>query len=106
MAMSKIKIGDMVIALTGKDKGRSGKVLKINKERVLVEGVNMVKKNIKPNPQQNVQGGIIDREASVHISNVAILNWTANKADRVGFKKLEDGKKVRYFKSTGEVIDV
>ena len=104
---NKIKTGDMVVVLAGKDKGRSGKVIKMTtKDRVLVEGINMIKKHVRPNPQQQVQGGILDREAPLHISNVAILNSVTNKADRVGFKVLEDGRKVRYFKSNGEMIDV
>ena len=107
MAMQKIKKDDMVIVLTGKDKGRSGKVIKyVSKDRILVEGVNMVKKHVKSNPQQNVQGGILERESGIHVSNVALLNTVTNKADRVGFKILEDGRKVRYFKSNDEMVDV
>ena len=105
--MQKIKIGDTVIILTGKDKGRTGRVLRKTKEdRILVEGINLVKKHTKGNPDQNKQGGIIEREAALHISNLAILNPQTNRADRVGIKVLEDGKKVRYFKSNDEVIDV
>ncbi|MCH9643320.1 MAG: 50S ribosomal protein L24 [Gammaproteobacteria bacterium] len=105
--MNKIKQGDTVTVLAGKDKGRNGKVLKfLAKNRVLVEGVNMVKKHVRPNPNKQEQGGILEREAGIHVSNVAILNPTSNKADRVGFKSLEDGKKVRCFKSNNEVIDV
>lgn len=105
--MKKIKVGDTVIVLTGKDKGRTGAVLRKTKEdRILVGGVNLVKKHVKGNPDQNKEGGIIDREAALHISNVAILNPQTNRADRVGIKVLEDGKKVRYFKSNDEVIDV
>lgn len=107
MATSKIKIDDTVIVLTGKDKGRVGKVLKcLKNDRVIVEGVNMVKKHVKPNPQQNQEGGILEREASVHVSNVAIYNPISKKADRIGFKHLDDGKKVRYFKSSGEHVEV
>ena len=106
MAMSKIKVGDNVIVITGKDKGRTGRVMKkVDANRLLVEGVNMVKKHMKPNPQKNIQGGIVDREAAIQASNVAILNATTNQADRVGIKTLEDGRKVRIYKSTGEVID-
>ncbi|PHQ81324.1 MAG: 50S ribosomal protein L24 [Coxiella sp. (in: Bacteria)] len=105
--MQKIKVGDTVILLAGKDKGRSGRVLnKGKKDRLFVEGVNLVKKHVRGNPQQNVQGGIIEREASIHVSNLGILNPQSNRSDRVGFKVLEDGKKVRCFKSNGEVIDV
>ena len=104
---SKIKQHDEVIVLTGRDKGRRGKVIKkVGLNRVLVEGINMVKKHTRPNPQMQIQGGIIDREAPIHISNVAIVNPTTDKMDRVGFKTLEDGRKVRYCKSNGEVIDV
>lgn len=107
MAMNKLKIDDNVIILAGKDKGRKGRVLKyVGKDRVLVEGVNMVKKHVKPNPQKNEQGGIIEREASIHVSNVAIYNPVSKKADRVGFKVLDNGKKVRYFKSNGEQVEV
>ena len=105
--MQKIKVGDTVIILAGKDKGRTGRVLRHTKaDRILVEGVNLVKKHTKGNPDQNKQGGIIEREAALHISNLAILNPQTNRADRVGIKVLEDGKKVRCFKSNGEVIDV
>lgn len=107
MAIKKIKVDDIVVVLTGKDKGRTGKVLKFaKKDRVLVEGVNIVKKHVRSNPQKNVQGGILEREAGIHISNVALLNQATNKADRVGGKTLDDGRKVRYFKSNDEVVDV
>jgi len=107
MAMKKIKRDDMVIVIAGKDKGRTGKVIKLlPKSRALVEGVNMVKKHVRPNPQKNDQGGILDREAGIHISNIAILNPIGKKADRVGFKTLKDGSKVRYFKSNDEVVEV
>lgn len=107
MQKRKIKKDDMVIVITGKDKGRSGKVLKaLSKDRLLVEGVNMVKKHVRPNPNKGEQGGILERENGIHISNVAILNPTTKKADRVGYKTLKDGKKVRYFKSNDEMIDV
>lgn len=106
MAMSKIKKGDRVIVLTGKDKGRSGNIVKIlSNERVVVEGINMQKKHVRPNPQKNEQGGIKEREASIHISNVAYVNPSTQKADRVGIKVLEDGRKVRYLKSNNELID-
>jgi len=103
----KIKQGDMVIVIAGKDKGRTGKIMKfVSSDRALIEGVNMVKKHIRPNPQKQDKGGIIDRESSVHISNLAIYNPTTNKADRVGYKVLADGRKVRYFKSNDEVVDI
>lgn len=105
--MQKIKVGDNVILLAGKDKGRTGRVLKKLKiDRFLVEGLNLVKKHVRANPQANQEGGILEREAGIHVSNLAILNPQTNRADRVGFKVLEDGKKVRCFKSNGEVIDV
>ncbi len=104
--MQKIKKNDTVIVITGKDKGRTGSVTKIVGERAYVDGINMVKKHQKPNPQANVQGGIIEKEAPIQLSNIAILNPETNKADRVGFKILNDGKKVRFYKSTNEVIDV
>jgi large subunit ribosomal protein L24 len=104
--MRKIKRDDEVIVLTGRDKGKRGKVAKVvDESRVIVGGVNIVKKHQKPNPQANVQGGIVEKEAPIQVSNVAIYNKASNKADRVGFKVLEDGSKVRVFKSTGEVID-
>ncbi len=107
MSMKEIKVGDVVKILTGKDKGRTGKVLKcIAKDRILVEGGNMVKKHVKPNPQKNIEGGILEKEAGIHISNVALLNETTNESGRVGIKILEDKRKVRYFKSNGEVVDV
>lgn len=111
--MSKIKTGDEIVVLAGKDKGRRGSVLRVVKDKtsgkvskLVVEAINMVKKHVKPNPQKNTQGGIIEKEAALDISNVAIWNPVTKKADRVGFKFLEDGKKVRYFKSNDEVIDV
>jgi len=104
--MKKIRRDDDVIVIAGKDKGKRGKVTRVlNDGRLIVSGVQMVKKHQKPNPQANVAGGIIEREAPIQVSNVALLNPTTNKADRVGFKILEDGKKVRVFKSNGEVVD-
>ena len=98
--MKKIKKGDQVIVLSGKDKGRSGTVLGVLKNsKVLVENVNIVKKHQKGNPNTGQEGGIIEKEMPVHISNVMLMNPITNKPDRVGIKKLEDGKKVRYFKS-------
>lgn len=106
MAMKKIKRDDTVIVIAGKDKGRTGAVIKVVDNRAYVEGINMVKKHQKPNPQKNIQGGIIEKEALMDLSNLAILNPVTKKADRVGFKTLEDGKKVRIYKSTGEVVDI
>ena len=105
--MNRLKKGDEVIVTAGKDKGRRGSVLQIFKDdRVMVEQINMVKKHTKPNPMQGLEGGIIEKEMPMHISNVMLFNPATNKGDRVGIKTLEDGKKVRYFKSNGEVIDV
>ncbi len=104
--MNKIRKGDEVIVITGKDSGKRGTVLRVipAEDRVVVEGVNVVKKYAKPNPMRGIQGGIVEKTLSVHVSNVAIFNKATGKADRVGFKVLEDGKKVRVFKSTGEVV--
>jgi large subunit ribosomal protein L24 len=105
--MAKIKKGDDVIIRTGKDKGKSGRVVQILKdEKVLVEGINQVKKNQKPNPNAGISGGIIVKDMPINISNIGLYNPETKKADRVGYKFLEDGKKVRYFKSTNEVVDV
>jgi large subunit ribosomal protein L24 len=104
--MRKIKRDDEVVVITGRDKGKRGKVIKVlEKDRILVSGIQMVKKHQRPNPQAGVPGGIIEKEAPIQISNVAIFNPATEKADRVGFKILEDGKKVRVFKSNGEVVD-
>ena len=105
---NRIRKGDEIIVLAGKDKGRRGNVTQVISEqnRVLVENINMVKKHQKPNPNAGVQGGIIDMEKPIHVSNVAIFNPQTEKADRVGFKVLEDGRKVRVFKSNGETVDV
>jgi large subunit ribosomal protein L24 len=104
--MRKIKREDDVIVLTGKDKGKRGKVARVlDDSHVVVTGINIVKKHQKPNPQRNETGGIVEREAPIQVSNVAIYNAATSKADRVGFKILEDGRKVRVYKSTGEVID-
>ncbi len=104
--MQKIKRDDQVIVITGKDKGKTGAVTRmLDDGRVYVSGVNMIKRHTKGNPQMNQPGGIIEKEAPIQASNVAIYNSATNKADRVGIKELEDGKKVRVFKSTGEEID-
>jgi large subunit ribosomal protein L24 len=105
--MRKIKKGDDVIVITGKDKGKRGTVLRVvDPEYILVEGANRVKKHQRPNPMKNTTGGIVDKEMPLHVSNVAIFNPTSKKADRVGTKVLDDGRRVRIFKSNGEVIDV
>lgn len=104
--MRKIRKGDQVIVLTGKDKGKRGVVLRVLDDRVVVEGVNRVKRAVKPNPLKGTTGGFIDKDMPIHISNVALFNAATGKGDRVGIKTLEDGRRVRYFKSNGEVIDV
>jgi large subunit ribosomal protein L24 len=105
--MNRIRKGDQVIVITGKDKGRQGTVLHVyNDDRVLVESINMVKKHVKPNPMKGDQGGIVEKEMPLDLSNVMLFNPAKGKGDRVGFKMLEDGRKVRYFKSNGEVVDV
>ena len=102
---NKIRRDDEIIVLAGKDKGKQGKVLKVlpASNRLIVEGVSMIKKHTKPNPQLGEAGGIVEKEASIHVSNVAIYNPKTGKADRVGFR-LEDEKKVRFFKSDGELV--
>lgn len=107
--MRKIRKGDNVIVLTGKDRGRQGSITAViakgnQVSKVIVEGVNMVKRATRGNPQKNIAGGLLEKEAPLHVSNVALFNSATGKADKVGFKVLEDGKKVRYFKSTGETI--
>ena len=104
--MQKLRKDDDVIVLTGKDKGKKGKGVKIlDDQKILVNGINRVKKHQKGNPNAGVQGGIIDKDMPISMSNVALYNPETQKADRVGFKFLDDGKKVRYFKSTNEVVD-
>ncbi|HJM02461.1 MAG TPA: 50S ribosomal protein L24 [Arenicellales bacterium] len=105
--MSKIRKGDDVVVLSGRDKGKRGTVLQIiENNRILVDNVNVIKKHVKPNPNRGETGGIIEKEAPIQISNVALFNPNSNKADRVGYKLLEDGRKVRVFKSDGEVADL
>jgi large subunit ribosomal protein L24 len=104
--MNKIKKGDQVIILTGKDKGKRGTVLRVLDEAVVVEGVNRVKRAVKPNPIKGTTGGFMDKDMPIDISNVALFNPATGKGDRVGIRTLEDGRKVRFFKSNGEVVDV
>ena len=104
--MEKIRKGDDVIVITGKDKGKRGTVLRrVDAEHVVVEGVNRAKKHVKPNPMKGVAGGIVDKDMPLHVSNVALFNPATKKADRVGFKLLDDGRKVRVFKSNGELVN-
>ena len=105
--MKKITKGDEVIVLTGKDKGRQGQVIKVIKNRkVLIENINLVKKHQKGNPNTGEESGILEKEMPIHISNVMLLNPITKKGDKVGFKILEDGRKVRFFKSNNEVVDI
>ena len=102
--MNKIRKGDEVVVIAGKDKGKRGVVLSCAEQRVVVEGINRAKKHTKPNPVKGVVGGVIEKNMPIDISNVSLYNPTTKKADRVGFKMLEDGSKVRVFKSSGEVV--
>ncbi len=105
--MNKIRKGDKIVVNTGKDRGKQGIVLSIlDNKRVLVEGLNMVKKHTKPNPAKVEQGGVVSKEMSLDISNIAIFNGATNKSDKVTFKELKDGKKIRIYKSNQEAIDV
>ena len=104
--MKKIRKGDDVIVLTGRDRGKRGTVLRrVDDEHVVVEGVNKVKKHQRPNPMKNQTGGIVEKEMPIHISNVALFNPQTKKADRIGVKVLDDGRRVRVFKSNGEMVD-
>lgn len=104
--MNKIKRNDEVIIIAGKDKGKRGKVVKVRDDnRVVISGINVIKRHTKPNPMLGTPGGIVEKEAPIHVSNVAVFNAATGKADRVGFRVLEDGKKVRVYKSNQEVID-
>jgi large subunit ribosomal protein L24 len=103
--MNKIRKGDEVVVTAGRDKGRRGTVIKMLEGQVLVESVNMVKRHTKPNPQKNVQGGIVQKEAAIDLSNVMLWNPVTKKGDRVGLRTLADGRKVRFFKSNKEVVD-
>jgi large subunit ribosomal protein L24 len=104
--MRKIRKGDEVVVIAGREKGRRGTVLKVlENDRVLVENVNMVKRHTRPNPQRGTQGGVVEKEASLHLSNVLLWNPVAKKGDRVGIRTLADGRNVRYFKSNDEVVD-
>jgi len=105
--MKRLRKGDQIVVIAGRDKGRQGTVLKVlADDRVLVESINMVKKHTKANPMQGIEGGIVNKEMPLHVSNVMLFNPMTNKGDRIGFRTLEDGRKVRYFKSNGEVVDV
>jgi large subunit ribosomal protein L24 len=103
--MNRIRKGDQVVLITGKNKGQKGEVLRVAGDRVFVQNLNLVKRHTKPNPQANQPGGIVEREASVHISNVQLVNPATGKGERIGFKVLQDGRKVRTFRKSGEVVD-
>ena len=104
--MRKLRKGDEVVVITGRDKGRRGTIIRVLAgDKVLVENVNMVKRHTRPNPQRNVQGGIVEKEAALHLSNVQLWNAVAKKGDRVGIRTLADGRRVRFFKSNDEVVD-
>ena len=103
--MQRIKKGDEVVVLCGRDKGKRGTVMRIDADYLVVEGVNRVKKHQRPNPMKGITGGIVDKDLPIHISNVALFNPATKKADRVGVKTLQDGRKVRVFKDNGEQVD-
>ena len=104
--MLRIKKGDEVVVISGRDKGKRGTVLRrVDAEHVVVEGVNRAKKHQRPNPMKNIIGGIVDKDMPIHVSNIALFNPATQKADRIGFKALDDGRKVRVFKSNGEQVD-
>src|ERR1035437_4133922 len=105
--MDKIRKGDDIVVIAGKDKGKRGTVLvRVDAEHVVIEGVNRAKKHVKPNPVKGVVGGVVDKDMPLHVSNVSLYNPATQKADRVGFKQLEDGTKGRVFRSSGEVVAV
>ncbi|MBB3275278.1 MULTISPECIES: 50S ribosomal protein L24 [Pseudoxanthomonas] len=102
---NRIKKGDQVVVIAGKDKGKKGDVVRVDGDRVVVSNVNVVKRHTKPNPQAGIAGGVVERESSIHISNVALFNPATGKGERIGFKVLEDGRKLRVFRSSGEALD-
>ena len=102
---NRIKKGDQVVVNAGKDKGKQGEIVRVDGDRVVVAGLNIVKRHTQPNPQAGVAGGVVEREASIHISNVNVVNPATGKGERVGFKVLEDGRKIRVFRSSGEALD-
>jgi large subunit ribosomal protein L24 len=103
--MNRIRKGDQVIVIAGSDKGKKGEVVRVAGDRVVVQNINIIKRHTKPNPQANVAGGIVEKEAPIHISNVMLLNQATGQGERIGFKVLENGRKVRVFRSSGEAID-
>ncbi len=103
--MNRIRKGDQVVVITGKNKGQRGDVIRVAGDRVFVSNVNLVKRHTKPNPQANQPGGIVEREAAIHISNVQVFNPKTGKGERVGVKTLEDGRRIRVFRSSNEAVD-
>ena len=103
--MNRIRKGDQVIIIAGADKGKKGEVVRVAGDKVIVQNANIIKRHTKPNPQANVAGGIVEREAPIHISNVMLFNQASGKGERIGFKVLEDGRKVRVFRSSNEAVD-
>ena len=103
--MQKIRKGDQVVVTTGREKGKRGTVLRVLEGKILVEGVNRVKKHQRPNPMKGITGGIVDKDLPIHVSNIALFNPQTQKADRAGVKVLEDGRKVRVFKGNGEQVE-
>ena len=101
---NRIKKGDQVVVTTGKDKGKQGEVIRVDGDRVVVSNINLVKRHTKPNPQAGVAGGVVERESSIHISNVMPVNPATGKGERIGFKVLEDGRKLRVFRSSGGAV--
>ena len=102
---NRLKKGDQVVVTAGKDKGKQGEVIRVDGDRVVVSNINLVKRHTKPNPQAGVAGGVVERESSIHISNVMPVNPATGKGERIGFKVLEDGRKLRVFRSSGEALD-
>ena len=103
--MNRIKKGDQVVVTAGKDKGKKGDVIRVMGDKVVVSNVNIVKRHTKPNPQAGVAGGVVEREAPIHVSNVMLFNPATGKGERIGFKVLEEGRKLRVFRSSGEAVD-
>jgi large subunit ribosomal protein L24 len=103
--MNRIRKGDQVLVITGKNRGQKGEVVRVAGDRVVVSNINLIKRHTKANPQANQPGGIVEREAPIHISNVMVFNPATGKGDRVGFKMLDDGRKLRVFRSSGEAVD-
>ena len=103
--MNRIRKGDQVIVIAGADKGKKGEVVRVAGEKVVVQNVHIIKRHTKPNPQAGVAGGVVEREASMHISNIALFNPASGKGERIGFKVLEDGRKLRVFRASGEALD-